>query len=64
MIQQIRKFCKSRHRGVYNELAIKFRVSPWKIYKLAHGKRAVTNVDSDILEELFERGIISGIRPY
>jgi len=64
MIRQIKEFWRSRHRSAYKDLAIKYKVSPLKVYRLAHGGRASSNVDSDILDELLQRGIISGIRPY
>lgn len=64
MVRYFKRIWNSRNRNVYYELAFKFRVTPWRVYRLAHGCRASGKLDTRILEELFQRGIIVEIRSY
>lgn len=64
MVRYFKRIWNSRNRNVYYELAFKFRVTPSRVYRLAHGCKASGKLDTKILEELFQRGIIAEIRSY
>lgn len=54
----------SARRSVYLKIARKFRVTPWKVYYLAHGNPCKRKKGIEILEELQKRGIITKIYPW
>lgn len=52
----------SKNKRTYKEIAKQFRCSVFKVYALAHGKRAKSNMDYDIIQTLIDKGIVSGYR--
>ena len=52
------KFLSARHRSAYTNLALKYKVWPEKVYKLAHGKHAHSKKEHQIVHELLALGII------
>lgn len=52
----------SSHKSVYGELAKKYKLSAWHVYRLAHGKRAVSPTERYVLDELHKLKIISGYK--
>ena len=52
------KFLRARHRKLYISLALKYKVWPEHVYKLAHGKHTKKSKDRRIQHELLNQGII------
>ena len=52
------KLLSARHRSAYTNLALKYKVWPEKVYKLAHGKHAHSKKEHQIVHELLALGII------
>lgn len=42
----------SRHANKYEELAEQFKVTPDRVYDLAHGDKPKTDADFDVIREL------------
>jgi len=49
---------------VYIRLALKYRVTPWRIYSLAHGQRSNNRRENKILKELQKLHIISDVKSW
>lgn len=62
MIRWFGRFLFSERRMVYIKIAFQFKVTPWRVYDLAHGSKARSNKESKILQKLKEQGIISVVR--
>ena len=58
----ILKFTYSSNRVAYIRLALKYRVTPWRIYSLAHGQRSNNRRENKILKELQKLQIISDVK--
>lgn len=52
----------SKNKKVYAEIARQNGCSKVKVCDLAHGGRARTSQDYDVIRDLIERGIVSGYR--
>lgn len=52
----------SKNKGTYKEIAKLFGCSAFKVYALARGKRAKSNMDYDIIQLLIDKGIVAGYR--
>lgn len=64
MKMTILKFMYSSNRVVYIRLAVKYRVTPWRIYSLAHGQRSNNRRENKILKELQKLQIISDVKSW
>lgn len=62
MKKEFWNFLFSHRRELYMELSFKYRITPWRIYDLAHGNRARSSKENKLLTEMRQRGIICGIR--
>jgi len=51
----------SKNKKIYESIAKKYKVLSFEVYRLAHGKRATTYIESQILHDLMEMDIVSGI---
>ena len=51
-------YLKSRHRATYEELAFAYKISPTRVYKLAHGDKPRSQAEKDAREDLKGIGII------
>ena len=51
----------SKNKDEYGKIAKSNDVSPFYVYRLAHGRKAVHNNDWRILQDLKDRKIISGV---
>lgn len=52
----------SKNRSLYLEIAKQHNSSPINVYALAHGKKARSNKDYDIIQSLIDRGVVAGYR--
>jgi Mor family transcriptional regulator len=52
----------SRNKETYREIAKRYQCSVFKVYSLAHGKKARSNKDYGIIQSLIDKGIVSGYR--
>lgn len=52
----------SSNKPVYTELAKKYKMNAWRVYRLAHGKKAVSQDEKKVLDELHKLKIISGYK--
>lgn len=52
---------KSENKDIYRSIANQYKSSPLRVYKLAHGKKAKSNKDYQILKRLCEEKIIEGV---
>lgn len=52
------KFLSAKHSKAYIDLALKYKVWPEKVYRIAHGHRAKGNKETRIAHELLSLGII------
>ncbi|MDH6355410.1 hypothetical protein M2132_001752 [Dysgonomonas sp. PH5-45] len=50
----------SQNKNTYKELAKIFKVYPYHVYALAHGRKAKTYNEFNILQELVNRKIVDG----
>lgn len=64
MKKELWGFWFSENKNSYIRIAFKFHSTPWKVYNLAHGSRAKSHKESQILEELKKEGIIFKITPW
>ncbi len=51
----------SENKAVYRSIAREFQARSFRVYQLAHGKRAKNNKDYQILKSLRKQGIIEGV---
>lgn len=51
-------FWSSSHKMLYLYLAIRYRVTPVRVYKLAHGKNPRTHKDKEVVRKLVDKGIV------
>ena len=51
-------FLHARHRDLYVRLALKYLISPERIYHLAHGSNPKTEKEKKIHRELLDQGIL------
>lgn len=51
----------SENKAIYRKIASENQVSPLRVYRLAHGKKAKNNKDYKILKSLRKEGIIEGM---
>lgn len=63
-MRSIWKVWFSKRRKIYFRIASKFRITPWKVYRLGHGGMSKNKKDIKILEELQRYGVISYIYPW
>ena len=61
MVDFIKFSLSSRNKGLYRSLATSIGTSTRRVYKLAHGKKAKSCKDYEILKKLQEHGVIAGI---
>jgi len=52
---------KSGNKGIYRSIANQYGSNPLRVYKLAHGKKAKSNKDYQILKRLCKEEIIEGV---
>ncbi|MDU1889555.1 MAG: hypothetical protein E6767_02590 [Dysgonomonas sp.] len=52
----------SRKKELYAEIARRNKCGPVRVCALAHGRRAKTTQDYNIIQELIDKGIVSGYR--
>jgi hypothetical protein len=62
MKKRLWSFLLSKNRKIYIGLALKFKITPWKVYNLAHGKSTKSYKDNKVLNELKKHGVIDEIR--
>ncbi len=55
------KYYFSVNKELYISIAHKYGVRPFHVYQLAHGKKAKSRKEWDILRELKEHNIIGGV---
>lgn len=60
----INYWINSKNKKLYKQLGESYRVSGFHVYRLAHGKAVSYAIDSEILNKLIEKGIISGTRTH
>jgi hypothetical protein len=58
------KFIYSRNRGVYIKLALRYRLWPWRVYALAHGRHSKGRREGKTLEALHKQEIISDVKSW
>lgn len=58
----LKGYISTRRKYIYIEIAGNHKVSSFYVYKLAHGYKAQTATDDQILKELQQEGIIKGIK--
>ncbi|WP_298653792.1 hypothetical protein [uncultured Proteiniphilum sp.] len=61
MLGFLRYMFFSGNKAVYRSIAREFQTSSFRVYRLAHGKRAKTNKDYQILKHLQKQEIIEGV---
>lgn len=64
MKKEFWNFWFSHRRELYMELSFKYRITPWRVYGLAHGSRVRSSKENKLLTEMLQRGIICEIRPW
>lgn len=55
-------FLFSRHKSVYKEIAKTYKCSAFYVYSIAHGRKAHSHKDYQIIHTLIEKKIITGFR--
>ncbi len=61
MLHWFKYYLFSGNKGVYRTIANEFGTGPVRVYSLAHGRKAKSNRDYQILKRLQRSGIIDGI---
>lgn len=61
-MKTILSYLFSKNKETYTEIARQNSCSVFRVCSIAHGKRAKTNKDYDIIQSLLEKGIVSGYR--
>ena len=52
------KFLKSKHRGLYIKLALRYGMTPDHVRRLAHGKEYENEKEKKVHNALKERGLV------
>lgn len=61
-MKRLFSYLLSKNKSIYLEIAKRHNSSPINVYALAHGKKARSNKDYDIIQSLIDKGIVSGYR--
>lgn len=61
-MKRLFSYLLSKNKGTYSEIAKLHNSSAINVYALAHGKKARSNKDYDIIQSLIDKGIVAGYR--
>lgn len=61
MFKLLRYLFFSGNKAVYRSIARDFQTNSFRVYRLAHGKKAKNNKDYQILKSLQKEEIIEGV---